>query len=159
MNISTTLETLRWFQETYPLSHVGGSIGLMLHGVDLKRSLSRSDLDMTVQEFDTLQFLGQPNTEQASDVSDFDGRFRVYDNGSNVVYTKIEVRTSPNELFEVKEYEGHAYRITPIEKILEFKRKYAANGAKKHIDDLYTIEHGELPPPPPKSEEDFGLPF
>jgi hypothetical protein len=158
MNISTTLETLRWFQEKYPLSHVGGSIGLMLHGIDLKRRLSNSDLDMTVQEFDTLQFLGQPNTEQASDVSDFDGRFRVYLIG-NVVYTKIDVRISPNEPFEVKEYEGHAYRVSQIEKIIEFKRKYASNGAKKHIDDLYTIEHGELPPPPPKSEEEFELPF
>ena len=43
------LDFLREFQSNYPKSHVGGSIGLMLHGVDLKRDLNLSDLDIVME--------------------------------------------------------------------------------------------------------------
>ena len=49
--IRKQLKVLRAFQNKYPKSHVGGSIGLRLLGVDLKRNLYYSDLDITTSEF------------------------------------------------------------------------------------------------------------
>jgi hypothetical protein len=45
------LQILREFQTKYPDSHVGGSIGLYLHGIDLKRDISRTDLDITTPDW------------------------------------------------------------------------------------------------------------
>jgi len=45
------LEMLREFQAKYPDSHVGGSVGLYLHGINLQRDISRTDLDLTVPDW------------------------------------------------------------------------------------------------------------
>ena len=48
--INQKLEAVKDFQIKYPTSHVGGSVGLFIRGIDVKRSLNNSDLDITIDE-------------------------------------------------------------------------------------------------------------
>ena len=63
------LEFLRDFQQQYPTSHVGGSMGLFLRGIDLKRDLTFSDLDITINEMNVEETL---KYESRSNGNDFD---------------------------------------------------------------------------------------
>ena len=64
------LLALKEFQGKYPTSHVGGSIGLMLRGIDLKRDLLTSDLDITIDEYNFNENTIE-GIQQRSDSNDF----------------------------------------------------------------------------------------
>ena len=150
------LETLREFQENYPNSCVGGSIGLMLHGIDLKRQLFCSDLDITVKEFNETKY-SIDELAKRSDNNDFD--YCLLKNHENGNYTKLDIRINYEFSFEVIEFEGHKYNVTKTDEILFWKKMYAAKGSKKHIDDLVTLETGVRPLEPIESIDGLDLPF
>jgi hypothetical protein len=159
MKIEITLKTLREFQEKYPLSHVGGSIGIMMHGIDLKRDLSKSDLDITnPHKMPEMIF---DNCFESSEPSDFDHRLVI--NVNENYYTKVEIRVNPEPSFEVLRFEGHNYNVSLLNNIIFWKQKYADKGYQKHIDDLIVINGGERPKPliPTLSKQPFvdDLPF
>lgn len=137
------LETLKEFQDKYPLSHVGGSIGLMLLGVKLPRELNKSDLDITVDEsFDEVETL--KHYDKRSDTTDFD--LNIEKNHYGGYYTKIDVRVNPEPSFCQVYFNGIKYNVSLLNNILFWKRKYAAKGFQKHIDDLYFIENLKIKP-------------
>lgn len=139
--INDKLIALREFQEKHPTAHVGGSIGLMIRGIDLKRDLNKSDLDITVDEFifnaDVSEY------EERSDNNDFDCCLKK--NISNSIYVKLDIRVCPEPQFEVVNYNGIDYNVSKLRDILFWKKKYANKGVQKHIDDLITIETGIRP--------------
>lgn len=145
MKLIDKLKLIRDFQQRFPGSHVGGSIGLFLLGIDLKRSLDRSDVDMTIQTpLDLSQSLGIENTEESSNPEDFDYQFRHYPDGGDS-YTKIDINISPDKGSTNVVYMGDLYRVSLKEDILFYKNLYAEKGIQKHIDDLITIETGIRP--------------
>lgn len=151
--IKFKLEALREFQANHPTAHVGGSIGLMLRGIDLHRSLAKSDLDITVDEF--VQSAGE-KLDQRSDANDFDYAFSFpHDDG---YYTKIDLRITPEPSYDVIEFDGHQYNVSKLRDILFWKKKYADKGVQKHKDDLITIETG-VRPSEVMGDEDDRLPF
>jgi len=135
------LKVLKEFQDKHPTSHVGGSIGLMLRGIDLQRDLMDSDLDITVDEYvfteDNVDGL-----EQRSDGNDFDYCVKRIDND---LYTKIDIRVNPEPSFETVSYDGVSYNVSKVRDILFWKKKYAKKGVLKHVNDLITIETGVRP--------------
>jgi hypothetical protein len=133
------LETLKDFQDKHPNSHVGGSIGLMLRGVDLKRDLSKSDLDITIDEF-CFDGAELADYEERSDRSDFD--YAIKRNVGAVHYVKIDIRVCPEPSFDVVNYEGVDYNVSRLVDIIYWKKKYADKGVKKHIYDLEVIITG-----------------
>lgn len=155
---SLKLKALKEFQDNYPTSHVGGSIGLMIRGIDLKRDLFNSDLDITIDEYDLSK-----NTidaiEQRSDTNDFDYAIKkVYANGE--AYVKIDIRVCPEPSFDIIEFNGVNYNVSKLRDILFWKKKYANKGVKKHEYDLIAIETGVRPLEPvvePNTNDD--LPF
>lgn len=155
------LEALRKFQEKYPTSHVGGSIGLLMHGIELPRDLSESDLDVVVDEhFSCNEALKE--YRERSDTTDFDLNIEADHEGG--WYTKIDVRITPEPSFTQVCYEGHYYNVSLVRNILFWKRKYAAKGVKKHIEDIYFIENGKPMPVPEVAKQttnnvDYDLPF
>ena len=153
--IKLKLETLKEFQEKYPTSHVGGSIGLFLRGINLKRDLSKSDLDITIDEFvfenETLK-----DYEQISDANDFD--YAIKKNVDNDWYIKMDIRVCPEPSFEVVEFEGISYNVSKYRDIIYWKTKYANKGVSKHKNDLETIKTG-IRPLEPVSVVDDVLPF
>lgn len=138
-NLSLTLSTLKNFQLDYPNSHIGGSIGLFLRGIDLKRDLNLSDLDITTDrfEFDSTIY------DERSDANDFD--YAIKKEHQSNGYTKIDIRLDSNCKFDVITFEGISYNVSKLEDILKWKKIYADKGVKKHINDLITIETGVRP--------------
>lgn len=150
------LETLRKFQKKYPTSHVGGSIGLLMQGIELPRDLSKSDLDVVVDEFFSTEEALKEYRER-SDTTDFDLNIEADHKGG--WYTKIDVRITPEPSFTKIFYNGFNYNVSLLRNILFWKRKYAAKGVKKHINDIYFIENGTLNPEPVTINSDDDLPF
>lgn len=131
------LITLFEFQEKYPTSHVGGSIGLMLRGIDLGRNLSKSDLDITIDEYDFKE--GDiEDLDLRSDFNDLD--FCLVKKSDESMYVKIDIRVSPEPSFDVIEYKGVKYNVSKLRDIIFWKKNYAEKGVEKHINDLKVIK-------------------
>jgi len=153
--LTLKLETLKEFQDKYPTSHVGGSIGLLLRGVNLLRDLTKSDLDITIDEFDFDQ-IDLLDYEQRSDASDFDYAIK------KIVevnwYVKIDIRISPEPSFDIITFEGVNYNVSKYIDIIYWKTKYANKGIAKHLNDLEVIRTGTRTPEPIETN-DYDLPF
>lgn len=145
-SIEIKLDLIQKFQQCYPNSHVGGSIGLMLHGVNLKRSLNGSDLDMTSD-----YFIPEIEEDIESNYINFNRMTQEYliPSHSDFEYcyieprfnnNKVEVRIAQNTSYDVIEFNGKNYNVTPKNEILRFKYKYASLGISKHAMDLMRID-------------------
>lgn len=142
MTVEDKLKIIRSFQQKFPGSHVGGSLGLMLQGVDLQRDLKKSDIDMTVQtELQSADVTGLENTEESSHPEDFDYQFRHYPTGTGT-YVKIDINIQPKRKYNTVVYKGESYRVSRIEDILAWKHYYSMKGAGKHTDDLEVLRTG-----------------
>lgn len=147
--IEQKLKIAKEFQEKYPNSHLGGSIGLMLRGIDLKRDLSLSDLDITTPNAILKEDI-ITDYEERSDVSDFD--YAIQKSFHSGIYLKIDVRISPEPSFDVIKFNGVFYNVSKKENILFWKKKYADKNVLKHINDLIAIETGKRPKEEVKNE-------
>ena len=136
------LQVLREFQDMFPGAHVGGSIGLLIHGINVGRDLSKSDLDITVPE--EIDIYSMPRSTQGSEGCDFDYQITV-DRGPFSGYAKIDVRICPEPSFIILSYKGDEYNVSLLRDILFWKKKYADNGVQKHRDDLVCIDTGIRP--------------
>jgi hypothetical protein len=143
--IEQKLKTIKEFQDKYPTSHVGGSIGLMIRGIDLKRDLSKSDLDITVDEFD-IKNISVDSVSERSDQSDFD--LALQKDFENHSYLKIDLRICPEPSFDVVEFNGEKYNVSKVRDILFWKKRYASKGHLKHKYDIIAIETGVRPEEP-----------
>lgn len=139
--IEEQLEFIRDFQSKYPDSHVGGSFGLFLQGVDLKRDLRISDIDITMPDE-----LTEPLNEKESDIversdpSEFDYAYvKNLPNG----YFKIDIRISPEPSYHQVIHDGYCYNVSKQKDILFWKKKFANKGVEKHIRDLAIINGEE----------------
>ena len=126
------LQMLREFQAKYPDSHVGGSVGLYLHGIDLKRDISKTDLDITMPDWD--DELNSTWREEPSDASDFDYQ-KTYRTPDYYFCCKIEIRVCPEPSFTVVEHEGHKYNVSLLSNIFFWKKKYSRKGCLLYTSD------------------------
>lgn len=146
------LSTVKKIQEKYPIFHVGGSVGLFLHGIRLNRWLhSRgSDIDMVTPYFILPEFNNEENdTSNSLDEdfedfgvdyldakmsgNDFDETFLVHGEFGTV---KVDYKVDPIQRYEIVEYNGFKYKVSPLLTIVNAKMKYANNGDKKHKKDI-----------------------
>lgn len=143
------LEIVRKLQGQYPTLHVGGSTGLFLHGIRLKRYYEReTDLDMISPYFILLESFGDMEINYAdakASANDFDETFICNSK-------KVDFRIDPKQRYEIIVFEGFRYKVSPLEVIMAAKIKYALNGQKKHKDDIAemvgkkTTEHKKATP-------------
>ena len=154
--LSDYLSAILEFQNQFPTAHVGGSLGLLLHGVNLKRQLTQSDIDMTMDE-DIPKGKEPVSLVEASHPQDFDRCFRR--NVNDGQYIKIDLRINPEPSFERIQYEGNIYNVSKKRDILFWKKKYADKGVKKHIDDLIVINGGTRPDPVVWTPDNDDIPF
>lgn len=140
------LWAVKELQTKYPMSHVGGSAAMFLHGVRLERwgKTQSSDLDIIFPYYVLIE--GQTSTKDDENEievrkatksgNDFDECF-LYTSGKETV--KIDIRVDPKQQYEIIEYEGFKYKVSKLETILAAKLKYAMNGQTKHMNDIYEI--------------------
>ena len=65
--------------------------------------------------------------------NDFDETFVIYGDFGSV---KIDYRIDPHQRYEIIEYKGFKYKVSPLMTIMDAKMKYAMNGQRKHAEDI-----------------------
>jgi hypothetical protein len=138
------LDAVKIIQTKYPTFHVGGSIGLFLHGIRLKRWVNNksSDIDMVAPYFILPEFdeeindddeLGVEYKDAKKSGNDFDETFIIYGDFGSVI---IDYKIDPHQRYEIIEYKGFKYKVSPLMTIMDAKMKYAMNGQRKHAEDI-----------------------
>ncbi len=144
------LDLVKEIQKKFPMFHVGGSVGLFLHGVRLKRwrDNSSSDIDMVSPYFvlpeGSINLDGDENDKGDEIVyldakasgNDFDETFMI---GS----IKVDYKIDPKQRYEIIEYDGFKFKVSPLITILDAKMKYALNGQQKHVEDMREMTTGK----------------
>lgn len=128
-NIEKQLQIIYALQQKYSDLHVGGSIGLYLHGIELSRDISNSDIDLCKM----IDNINKPEALVDEGSPDFDYRFE-YEG------FKIELKIDKTQEFDIIIYNGLVYKVSKIDTITSFKREYADKGFNKHEQDLVEIE-------------------
>lgn len=137
--MSWKLEIVKQFQQQFPTSHIGGSMGLYLRGIDVGRNITESDLDMVLQKYEDGSIQDE-HWQSVSNFDDFVASFRIwFANKGGAYYTKLEISEQPEQLYDIVEFQGDVYNVSKLSSILEFKKKYADKGCSKHQRDLHFI--------------------
>lgn len=154
------LDVVRALQTSYPMLHVGRSIGLFLHGLNLKRWNSVKggigDIDMVSPYFILPQTTDEYKIEiagtkasandfdqtfliqLAADVAQPDGKIVRKQDVNN--WIKCDYKIDPYQRYEIIELDGFKYKVSLLETIVEAKIRYAMKPAgQKHKDDMYEL--------------------
>lgn len=127
------LDTVKLLQTKYPLLHIGGSIGLYLHGVRLDRwAFKESDFDFITPYYFVIEpddNLGIVHIDSKPSANDFDETMIL--NGR-----QLDLRVDPKQRYEIIEHNGFKYKVSLFETIMEAKMRYSMNGQNKHRDDI-----------------------
>ncbi len=138
MASALNLDQVRKIQEKFPLLHVGGSAGLFLHGVRLKRMQNgEHDLDLIAPYFmlyENVEGITFQHNDPKSSGNDFDQTFTMTTDEGTV---KVDVRIDPKQAYEIVKYNGFDYKVSKLEVIWEAKMRYTAYNNTKHKEDLY----------------------
>ena len=143
--LSLRLRIVREIQAKMPNSHLGGSLGLFLQGIDLKRDFVGSDLDFcfpdtynSILPSDKSQNPEFLQTEEAKSSTDMDHCVltSISPKGSPGVKVKIEINVDKSQSYKTVTYEGNTYRVTNPEVVLGWKVVFASRGSEKHRKDL-----------------------
>jgi len=135
------LEIYKSIESVHPGCHIGGSIGLFLHGIDLGRTFIDSDIDICSfkpngKEFKDLQKrYSETGLASSTDMDEVTYRSEIEENGVEKKI-KIEYKYDRTQNFKVVEYKGVTYRVTLPQMILGWKVLFACRGSKKHRADL-----------------------
>ena len=135
------LEIYKAIESVHPGCHIGGSIGLFLHGIDLGRTFVDSDIDICSfkpngKEFKDLQKrYSEIGLASSTDMDEVTYRSEIEENWVEKKI-KIEYKYDKTQNFKVVEYKGVTYRVTLPQMILGWKVLFACRGSKKHRADL-----------------------
>jgi hypothetical protein len=147
------LNMVKDIQTKYPMLHVGGSVGLFLHGIRLDRwaESSSSDIDMVSPYYITIE-----SDEEHMDylVQHLKAKPSSNDFDETVIIDgiKMDYRIDPRQRYETIEYKGFKYKVSPLMTILEAKMRYALGGNSKHEKDIKNMILGKVPKNEPKSQ-------
>lgn len=122
-------------QTKYPIIHAGGSLGLFLHGIKLKRwENTKGDLDIISPYY---LYIEEKNDSPECFPSgcDFQECFIFENNGKRC---KVDYRIDPLQRYDRIEFEGFIYNVSKLETIMEAKIRYSKRN-QKHRDDVYEI--------------------
>lgn len=143
------LELAKEIQVKFPHFHIGGSAGLFLQGLKLKRLETNTahDLDFCSPYYSNIlsefanksdkieEFYDEDDSEETwGSGNDFDECINLIYKGKNVT---IDLKIDPSQKYRVIEYKGFKYKVTPWEIVLKAKIEYSQKkGGLKHKKDL-----------------------
>lgn len=137
------LDIVRFLQTKYPHIHVGGSTGLFLHGLWLKRwNSGPGDLDLVTPFYTFFEGdIEKEEKDQEYKIENKDGKAsgNDFDQTFMVGGTKVDVRIDPKQSYDIIQLDGFRYKVSKVETILEAKLRYAMNGQAKHRDDIFEL--------------------
>ncbi len=141
------LKVLQNFQIKYPNSQIGGSVGLFLLGYDLKRDLSKSDLDILcdnykVERKETKTFNEAKLCQQMIDDICLQSKSTSYSDFIDKYY-EDDIKVEISKIIEAPAveviYNEFLYKVSPLATILKYKMKYALKGYEKHFNDIIQL--------------------
>jgi hypothetical protein len=153
--IFKVLKIARDVRQILPGAHIGGSVGLFLHGLVLDRPWHTGpvDLDLTIpheptpEEFKALCeimiFDGTKGESQDMDLKFIDEKDHI----------KVEMQVDAESLAVIVPYMRCEYKVKVVDGILHWKEHYAnLYQEEKHINDLRLILNGWSPAEIPQFE-------
>lgn len=147
-NLQSRLDFVYLFQQKFPNSHLGGSLGLYLYGINLQRDLSYSDCDMVIRAWPLSS--KAHFEEEVSDMpnikvdthhirsSDFNFSLRFTPSVNSVILSDIRYSTEPS--FNTVFNEGRIYNVSTVQDIIHWKIVYMLKGSVKHYEDLKVLQ-------------------
>ncbi len=154
-NIKPSIDKLKEFQIDYPLSHIGGSLGLFLHGIQLSRFKnfnSQIDFDVILpyyqiikkkEENNNLKIDGVTLLEKVMEEEEVDySSSNDFDEAVFYDGVKIDLKVDPHQKYEIINFEDFDFKVSKLENILEAKLRYAMTPSKssvKHKKDIYEM--------------------
>ena len=152
------LEFYQALQEKFPLAHVGGSLGIFLHGGRLKRwTIFQGDLDIVIPYFMCMDIkddtLNIESVSCKSSSNDFNFTLQI---NIGQEFRKVDVRIDPTQQYVIIEYKGFKYNVSKLATILDAKCRYSWRNAK-HYDDIKELIGGIVEKP--KQNLILDLPF
>lgn len=116
-------------QRQYPGLALGGSIGLFLHGIQLRSNYADSDLDFTAD-----------SGEEFSDLERCDGVKKTESADMDISYEsegiKIQIQMDPTNKWVELLHGDRMFKVSTVPHIISWKIKYSKEGHEKHIDDM-----------------------
>ena len=138
-SLDKRLEIYKSIESVHPGCHIGGSIGLFLHGIDLGRTFIDSDVDICSFKPHGKKLVDSRYSEtdlaSSTDMDEVCYESNVEENGVEKKI-KIEYKYDKTQDFKLVEYKGVTYRVTLPEIILGWKVLFSCRGSKKHREDL-----------------------
>jgi hypothetical protein len=161
------IKTILEFQQLYPTSYIGGSFSLFLRGIDLKRSLWISDLDLVSETFDIKKYKSNlnKNTEfnkllkiDSSHTDDFRYIFKIRFKSENPILKIMEKSSSEEKIYIRHDiairkklrydnviYNNNSFRVAKIDEVVSYKKKYFKKyGNEKHKYDIQILKDLKL---------------
>ena len=133
------LEIYKSIESAHPGCHIGGSIGLFLHGIDLGRTFIDSDIDICSFKPHGKRLVDSRYSEtdlaSSTDMDEVCYNSEIEENGLEKKI-KIEYKYDTTQDFKLVEYKGVTYNVTLPEIILGWKVLFACRGSKKNREDL-----------------------
>ena len=138
-SLDKRLEIYKSIESAHPGCHIGGSIGLFLHGIDLGRTFIDSDIDICSFKPHGKKLVDSRYSEtdlaSSTDMDEVCYESNVEENGVEKKI-KIEYKYDKTQDFKLVEYKGVTYNVTLPEIILGWKVLFACRGSKKNREDL-----------------------
>lgn len=134
-SVEQKLELVRSLQNKYPDLYLGGSLALLMYGIDLRRDgrdIGDLDFNKIRDEIDLVP--GATNRyedDMEGDKDSIEMTYRLEYKGESI---DIEINKFCD--CEYIGYKGNEYKVASIHTILGKKFKYALKGTQKHIDDI-----------------------
>ena len=134
------LDIIRKFQEKYPHTQIGGSVGLFLHGVILQRfNTPINDFDIITPYYTLFEDLNNGVNSIKINLSDEDYKSGCdFDECISIGGIKADIRIDNHQKYNMIEFEGFKYKVSTLEAIWAAKLRY---NVKKHNDDLREAMH------------------
>lgn len=112
------LDIIKAIQTKYPLIHIGGSVGLFLHGVVLNRLKDgQCDLDMVTPYWTAIETIESlKEDEDDFEVMPLEGKKSSKDFHESYIIngTKLDLRVDPYQKYSVIKYKDFNYKVSPF---------------------------------------------
>jgi hypothetical protein len=147
------LEDIRKIQTAYPNFILGGSSALYLLGFNIKRNSVISDLDFITPYYTPVNvnhFKSEDGVTEADNMTDAKPSGNDFDYVEGLVidgdFLILDMKIDPKQRFEIVNYDGFDYKVSPWYPIIEAKMRYASSsGGTKHKKDLIDMFKLERP--------------
>lgn len=138
------LNEIQILQETYPHLILGGSSALYLHGFNIVRKSTISDLDFVTPYYtptNIKDFKPEYNVTEADNMKDAQPSGNDFDYVEAIVvdgdFILLDMKIDPKQRYEIINYNGFDYKVSPWFPIVDAKMRYSVrNNDPKHKNDL-----------------------